>query len=293
MLVLNWALAVTLLHRALTLYQSIPRDEFLALALFGTGWGIGAVLFGIGMDRLGLTLGYPLIMGLNAATGATVPLLLSGGDLLSAKSAAVLGGTALAIAGLVTCSVAGARKQAKPGDPAAVPSRAFAPGLTIALAAGLLCCLPNVGMSHARETIAVARSQGASDGMAANAVWAVFFTFGGLVNLAYCLALALRRKTVRVFVAPGAMRDLGLSAAMAVMWIGSFYLYGLGAARLGGWGAIIGWPVFISLAIAIGTCWGLRSGEWSGAPSSALRLLAAGLSMIVLAVGTLAASSVL
>ena len=52
------------------------RHDLAVLALFGMGWGLGAVLFGLGMDRLGMALGYPIIMGLIAGLGALIPLLV-------------------------------------------------------------------------------------------------------------------------------------------------------------------------------------------------------------------------
>ena len=66
--------------------------------------------------------------------------------------------------------------------------------------------------------------------------------------------------------------NLILSILMAGMWIGSFYLYGISAAKLGKWGVVVGWPLFISLSILVGNLWGISRGEWKGASRSA-RLL--------------------
>ena len=68
---------------------------------------------------------------------------------------------------------------------------------------------------------------------------------------------------------------------LALLWIGSFYLYGMGAARLGRWGGIIGWPLFISLAILVGNLWGLGRGEWAAAPETARRQLKLGLGVLL------------
>src|SRR5262245_47781288 len=76
MLAFNWLFAFATLPRILDVYQGIPAADISRLALFGLGWGLGAVLFGLGMARLGLSLGYPIIMGLIAALGALVPLLV-------------------------------------------------------------------------------------------------------------------------------------------------------------------------------------------------------------------------
>jgi L-rhamnose-H+ transport protein len=88
-----------------------------------------------------------------------------------------------------------------------------------------------------------------------------------------------------------APRNLTLSALMALMWIGSFYLYGAGAARLGRWGLVAGWPLFISISIVTGNIWGLSRGEWQGAPASARRLLNLGLMILIVAVIVVALSN--
>jgi hypothetical protein len=71
------------------------------------------------------------------------------------------------------------------------------------------------------------------------------------------------------------------------MWIGSLYLYGSGAARMGQWGAPIGWPVMTATSIGVGISWGLLKGDWRGAPRAANRLLVGGLLLIVAAVAWL------
>jgi len=100
------------------------------------------------------------------------------------------------------------------------------------------------------------------------------------------------RKTLGQYWNRETPRNLGLSALMAVMWIGSFYLYGAGAAKLGRWGVVVGWPLFISLSIIVGNLWGLWRGEWRGAPAAARRLLNQGLLVLIVAVITAALSNV-
>jgi hypothetical protein len=120
--------------------------------------------------------------------------------------------------------------------------------------------------------------------MAANGVWVVQFTAGFAVNFAYCSILMLRRHNAAVLLGKSTIYNLGLVTTMALMWIGSFYLYGMGAARTGRWGAILGWPLFISLAIVVGNLWGLGRGEWSSTPRQARRQLNRGLAAVLVAV---------
>jgi L-rhamnose-H+ transport protein len=188
------------------------------------------------------------------------------------------------------------------GSSDGVPLKASAPqagaisglgaGLAIAIAAGALSCFPNVGMNYAANLKAAAVKLGASEGMAANAAWALLFTAGFVVNAVYCAARMVRRANAASF-AQEAVRNTALIAVMAALWIGSFYLYGLGAARLGKWGGIIGWPLFISLAILVGNLWGLWRGEWAGATPEARKRLNLGLGVLIVAVALFGWSSAL
>ncbi len=285
MLLCNWLLTLLVLPNPLAIFAVVPRREILILAGFGLAWGAGAVLFGMAMDILGLALGYPLIMGLNASVGTFVPLLwFDGASALQGRGLFVLGGTMVAIAGISACSVAGAKRQSSTGR----TSRSFRPrfvsGLIMAVASGALSCLPNIGLAYGTTTIREARSLGASPTFAGDAIWLIFFTFGGLVNLAYCSLLIIRRKTLRALFAWDRVVNWYLSLAMGGMWIASFYLYGVGAARLGRSGGTIGWPILVSVSIAVGVLCGLGKGEWDGAPARAVNLLWGGLALILLAV---------
>ena len=288
MLVFNWILAALLLPWPGAIYRAVPQRELLIVTAFGLSWGVAAVLFGLAMDRLGLTLGYPLMMGLNASAGALAPLIwFSHARLTSLPSLIVLGGIILGVAGIVSCSLAGTRSRSSSGSTAASRD-GFASGLVIAVVSGCLSCLPNIGMAYGTGAVRAARALGASDALAGNAVWCIFFTVGGLVNVVYCVARMRKKRNWKALFGPESPRDLGCSAAMALMWIGSFYLYGIGTSMVGTWGKVIGWPVFICLAIGVGVLGGWWKGEWRHAPSSATFFLRQGLLLILIAVLVLA-----
>jgi L-rhamnose-H+ transport protein len=284
MLVFNWAVALLLLPSPKSILTAVPGHELLVLVLFGTAWGVAAILFGIGMDRLGLALGYPIIMGLNAAVGTFLPLVwLVGNKLVAGRSLFVLGGTSLAIVGIIVSSVAGARRGSTISFEGKLRT-GFASGLAIAIAAGCISSLPNLGMAYATNTIRAAHELGASAALAGDAVWFVLFTLGGLVNIIYCVGLMMKHRTMRQLFAGKSLSNFGWASLMGLMWIGSFYLYGTGASKLGNWGPVIGWPVLVSLSIAVGVLCGWWRGEWTNAPSSAKRLLWQGLGLILLAI---------
>lgn len=283
MLILNWLAAILLVPNLFSNYARLSSSDLMTLILFGVGWGLGAILFGLGMDKLGLALGYPLIMGLTASTGAMFPLLFfSHGAIATRRGVMVTVGAVIAIFGIILCSVAASRK--KPGLKSNSGASLRA-GLIIAVAAGLLCGLPNVGMVFGLKAL---RAAGVSGISAGNALWSMFFTSGGIVNIAYCLALMFRRNNLGLLKTTGSAHNWGLGFGMALMWIASFYLYGFGASRMGIWGPIAGWPILIAGSIGIGVLWGFRNGEWEGAPQTAIRILHAGLLTIIAAVAVLA-----
>lgn len=294
MLVFNWIIAFLLIPDIFSVYAASPLHDLAVLGLFGLGWGLGAVLFGLGMEKLGMALGYPIIMGLIASLGALIPLLVFfPRTLLTLKGLVLLAGTALVIFGIVICSIGGSRKSPPADQSTKNDSRGFRAGLIIAILAGVLSCLPNVGVAFGENVINAAERLGVTASSSGNTVWALLFTLGFVVNLAYCLYLMVTRKTVGQYLNSETVRNIGLSALMAGMWIGSFYLYGAGASRLGHLGVVVGWPLFIAISIAVGNIWGLWRGEWRGSPARARQLLNYGLGILMIAIITLAVSNLL
>lgn len=276
MVLLNWLLSWLFIPNLLSVYSAVPATDLIILILFGLGWGIGAVLFGIAMDKLGMALGYPIIMGLIASLGALAPMIIfHAPEILTLKGILLLLATIIVIFGIIICTKAHILKQLMQSN----LSRNSSTIILIAIAAGILSCFPNVGVAFGSSVSAEALKAGASGLMAGNAVWALFFTMGFIPNAAYTIFLMNRNKSFGQFIQSG-FRNYLLGFEMAIMWIGSFYFYGVGAAKIGDWGLIIGWPLFISISIIIGNLWGIRNGEWKEASSGARKKLNLGLVVI-------------
>jgi L-rhamnose-H+ transport protein len=285
MLLLNAAIGFTTIPSLLAIYSSTPGRNLLVLAMLGFGWGIGAVLFGLGMDRLGMALGYPIIMGLIAILGGLLPFLLFRfHDLFSSRGLIYFLGTALAITGIVVCSRAAAlRDQQKVSSSPNARSGLFT-GLLIATFAGVLSCLPNLGISLDAALIRAGESLHVAPSRAANAVWVLFFGAGFLANGIYCLWKMAQGRNRSDLIRQATRHNLALIFAMAAMWIGSFYIYGLGVPRLGPTGTIFAWPLFICTSILVGNFWGIRAGEWIAAPAKARAKLRLGLAILLISV---------
>jgi len=266
------------LRRDSTLHSSHPQR-------LGLGWGAGAILFGLGMDRLGMSLGYPIIMGLIAVLGGLIPFaLFHPHDLFSRRGCIYLLGTILAIAGIIVCSSAAARRDRERSSSEHAARSGLLTGLLIAVSAGILSSLPNLGISMGATLTNAGASLGIPPARAGNAVWVLFFGMGFVVNGLYCLWQMQRRAQLTQLFRHATPRNAALIFSMAAMWIGSFYVYGIGTSLLGPTGTILAWPLFICTSILIGNFWGIRAGEWTSSSPSARRMLRAGMGILLLSV---------
>src|SRR5690348_5943393 len=108
LLILPWALALLLVGHLFTVYATLPPSAFAAPVLFGAGWGTAQVLFGLSISRLGLALGYAIIIGLGALLGTLVPLFLKHADIAASDRGTLLfAGVAVMLFGIATVSWAG------------------------------------------------------------------------------------------------------------------------------------------------------------------------------------------
>ena len=283
MLVLNAAIGFATIPVLLSIYAATPYSTLLILSALGLGWGAGAILFGLGMERLGMSLGYPIIMGLIAVLGGLIPFVLfHPQDLPSRRGLIYLFGTLLAIGGLILCSRAAAHRDRNSSDTSSPTG--LVTGLLIGVSAGILSSLPNLGISLSAALTKAGASLGISPGRAGNAVWVLFFSMGFLVNGGYCLWQMQRKTQLAALFRQATPRNTALIFSMAAMWIGSFYIYGLGTSLLGPTGAILAWPLFICASILVGNFWGIRAGEWTSSTLAARRTLRAGMAILLLSV---------
>ncbi len=279
MLLVNWLIAYITINDLSGIIAQIPSSLLLVVMVFGLSWGIGAILFGKGMDILGMALGYPIIMGINAAAGTIIPALIFSPEIfLQSKGLLIVAGAVLTISGIIVCAKASSLKA--PSE-SATNSKQLTKGLVIAVIAGFTSCLPNLGAAFSGKITTIALDSGVNSILAGNVVWSLFFTAGAIANAAYCLFLIKRAGNFKSFFNEHKTTNWLLMVSMSLMWIGSFYFYGIGSTMLGDYGLIIGWPLLITLSIVVGNLWGLYRGEWEGATSQSKRLLNLGLLILI------------
>src|ERR1019366_1195393 len=252
LLILPWAVALATVPHLGGVFQQSSPAVMAKVALFGFAWGIGGLLFGQGLERLGMALGFALILGITSSFGALLPMsILHRDELWKRPGLALIAGTVVMTVGLVLLAVAGKRRER---DQAAASERSnFGVGLVICILSGIFSAMLNFAFVFGEEMRQLTLHAGASTAMSGNAIWALGVSFGCLPNAAYCIYLLNKNNTWSVYREKTGGVGYALGAAlMGVLWFSGIMIYGVGADVLGTLGGIVGWPVFISTAIIAG-----------------------------------------
>jgi L-rhamnose-H+ transport protein len=153
-----------------SLYFSISASDLLPPFLFGIGWGVAQVLFGLAVVRLGMALGFTLVVGLGTVFGTLIPFFVHHeASLISSSSVTLLSGCVLMIIGVGLSGWAGKLREV----PGASPSgREYRSGLLIAVVSGVSSML-NLSFSFGQSLSQAALSHGATPCFAVLAVWPI------------------------------------------------------------------------------------------------------------------------
>ncbi|MCC6861093.1 MAG: hypothetical protein IT158_21170 [Bryobacterales bacterium] len=261
-----------------------PGGAVAAAFAFGFAWGFGAILFGLSVDRLGVSLANTLVIGLSSALGSVVPLLIGGAWNLGARLALLLLGVATFILGVWICGRAGRMR-----DGAA--AGASGTGYLFAIGSGVMSAVFNIGYSLALPVADAGQRLGYSRFTATNCIWLAMLGAGSIPSIVYCGLLMRRHASAPLFVRETPARGWTLSVLMGLLWGASIFLYGAATPLLGDIGPSIGWPLSLAVGLLVANLMGLFLGEWRTAPASASRLMRAGILTLLAAIVLCALSS--
>jgi L-rhamnose-H+ transport protein len=281
-----WLLAWLTLPHLLAVFTSTSLRSLVLVELFGLGWGLGALTFGLGVDMLGLALGFTIILGLAASAGTLIPLVvLFPEKLLRPQGVLTMASLLLVLGGIALCSWAGKLREARPNAGQEKSKSSFGSGVVICIASGLLSSSGNLGFAFGGEVIRRAVQQGAAESMAGNSLWALITMPLFLVNAVYCLWLLKKRGTGRIFFESGTRLYWFLAASMGLLWIAGFVCYAPGARLLGPLGPSVGWAIMLSAMVITANLGGFLAGEWKGASRQAYGFLLSGIATLLVAIG--------
>ena len=269
------------------------RAEAIALAT-GFIWGFGAVLFGLGVSAIGISMANTLVLAISASMGSLLPLLVLAPERLGQpQGEAIMLGTFTAIVGMGFCGYAGVlRDRSEKDGPGATrqmvgEARPFWVGLIICAGAGVISALFNVGYTLSQDIIKSAVQAGASSFGGSNVIWLLVLESGAIANLGYCGYLLGKNRTWPNYRQAKSAPLYALSALMGLLWVGGIFAYGAASPKLGKLGPAIGWPLSLVVSLITANCVGFLVGEWRLSSPAARRWMIAGLVILLGAIGIL------
>src|SRR5579863_9873515 len=270
-------------------YESIPSGVLLKMALFGAMWGVGNVSYGLTMRHLGMSLGIGVAIGVTLIVGTLVPPLIHGqGAMLFTTRSGLLtmAGVVVALIGVAIVSLAGHQKELLlRGDN---PEFNVMLGLALAVMCGIFSSGMSFAIDAAKPMEAAALHLGVNPLYAALPSYVFIMGGGAVVNMAYCFfrLATLKRLSLRADLAqPGTTlaRNAALASAGGIMWYLQFFFYAWGAANIPPQLSYVNWMLHMSIYVLCGGLVGLALGEWSEVEGRPVRLLWAGIVIIIAA----------
>jgi L-rhamnose-H+ transport protein len=261
---------------------------------FGFLWGLGSVTFAIGIDAVGIALGYAIIMGTITAVGSVIPVVRRWSTVGESARTAVFLGIGVCILGVAVCGYAGMMRERDAGKgPRTAGKMTFVSGLLWCVLCGVLSAGNNLGFDFAERIATEVQRLGGRPMFASLARWLVVYWGGYLAVLTVCGAKMIRTGSWRKYRGPGSVFDASMAIIMGVLHFTSQLTYGIGTDYIGPLGTSVGFAILLSGSLLIANFFGFLTGEWKTASPGSARVLYGGLAILVLAVLVLGYSNTL
>ncbi len=270
-------------------YSLIDREVMLRVALFGAMWGVGNVSYGLTMRHLGMSLGIGVAIGVTLVVGTLVPPMMHGQFLsLFTTSGGLwsMSGVLVAVIGVATVSYAGHQKETQLG--AEVKEFNVLLGLALAVMCGIFSSGFSFALDAATPISSAAQRVGVNPLYARLPSYVLIMGGGAVINMSYCFfRLAFKKDlSLRADLAQPRttlIKNGSMAAAGGIMWYLQFLFYAWGEANIPQRLGFVNWMLHLSGYVLCGGLVGLAVGEWVGVSKRPIRLLWAGILIIIAA----------
>lgn len=200
LIVLPAGLAITTVPSLSEMFARTPGSAIAMIFLYGAGWGIGSVLAGLGVAKMGMAMGVSVLIGVTAAIGTFVPLVANSPELVfTPKGLLVILSVVVLLLGVSLAAIAGKKREVSLGGaPTQLEKGSFGAGLAICVFSGIFSAMLNMAFAFSQPMVKAGMETGASNFGALNAVWMVALTGGFIANAVYTGYLLTRNKTVKL-----------------------------------------------------------------------------------------------
>jgi L-rhamnose-H+ transport protein len=274
---------------------------------WGAMWGVGGLLFGLGVRYLGIALGYTIALGFSTAFGTLVPPLFAGqlGAIVHERSGEwTLAGVAVCLLAIALSGVAGRFKERElarsredgvvDAEEAASPGGhgeyRFGRGIVVATFAGIMSACFAYGLAAGKpmtdSTRALLLAHGRSDLWQSLPTLIVVLWGGWVTNALWCGGLLVKNRSARQFLGSGegaaqTARNYAFAASAGLLWYLQFFFYSMGQSRMGRYD-FSSWTLHMAGTILFATLWGAVLHEWRGVTVRTKLLGVAGFALLVL-----------
>lgn len=303
-MIMPWLVAFLTVPHLLSLLGEAPARSVFWTYLFGVLWGVGGLTFGLSMRYLGMSLGYAIALGFCATFGFILPPIFTGafGDFVSRLSGlTILAGVAVCLGGIALCGWAGMSKEKELSAEqkrATIKEFSFVKGLLVAVFAGVMSSCMAFGIATGKPIAQLAVERGVAPLWQNSPVFIIVMAGGFTTNFIWCLILNIRNRSAGNYLAA---RDASLagnylfSALAGITWYLQFMFYGMGTTKMGKYD-FSSWTIHMAFIIAFSNLWALLFREWKGSSRRTLKMVVAGivvvlLSTVVIGVGNYLAST--
>lgn len=279
-----------LVNGLLDTYSQVATNILLLVFVLSMLWGVGNLLWGIAISKIGMALGFSLLIGLTTLLGSIIPFFLGGIDQLGTTGGLiVLAGIFVIMLGIIVNGKAGLlRESSQQEDGADKGKSEMKLGIILCVVGGF--CAAGFNLSyHVADNIghigAISQDQfGNPPYLARLAVMLPSFIGSGIITVSYFGYQLSKKKTWKNFGNSESSKNFMLILVMAVIYCASLILYGLGAFHLGSLGTSVGFAIFQTGCIMVANLLGLMTGEWKEADSTTKSWLYSGLAVMTIGI---------
>lgn len=243
----------------LSVFAQNGLNYFAVPLLCGAAWGLSAIGFSKGIDKIGMSLVYGISMGISTIVGSVTPMLIGG---VVTSSALFWLGLCMTLLGVIIVTVAGVIRDGK--------MKSSNLGIALSVFSGIGSGFMNVGFAHSESLSNELTKLGYSQLGVSAAKWLPVLVGGCIAGIIYCIFEVTYKKEWHTVTEKGsAIRTVKLFG-VSIIWYLALILYGFASYLLGSMGSTVGWILFNALALIISVLWGLKTGEWKNTKKTIL-----------------------
>jgi L-rhamnose-H+ transport protein len=288
-IVLPLTMSYIVLPNFLAFYVSLSPALIWKVALFGAMWGVGNVSYGLTMRHLGMSLGIGVAIGVTLVVGTLVPPALHGQLFALFTSRGGLwsmAGVIVAVIGVAIVSYAGHQKEVQLG--AEVKEFNVMLGIALAVMCGIFSAGFSFGLDAATPIRTAVLHLGVNPLYARLPSYVLIMGGGAIINMTYCFVRLGFKKDLSLYAdlaqpAATLLKNGAMAASGGIMWYLQMFFYAWGEANIPARLSYVNWMLHMSGYVLCGGLVGLALGEWVGVGSRPIRLLWAGILVIIVA----------